>query len=322
MVLLVDDDPVVASAIRETFDGYADINFHYCDDPGKTVQVAKEIRPTVILLDMLMPQIGGITVLRYLRADPETKRIPVVVLSTKEDAARKAEVFENGGNDYLIKLPDAVEMLARIRYHSQYYQNLLQRDEAYHALRVSQGKLADSNLQLQRMVSSDGLTGIANRRCFDESLEIEWRRSIRSQDWVSVILIDVDFFKACNDTYGHLVGDEILQRVAAALMDCVRRPADLVARYGGDEFVVMLSATDTEGASRLAEKIRASVEALQLKNKESSVAEVVTITLGVAAALPVAGSSPLSILELADRMLYRAKQDGRNCVCVAPAKED
>ncbi|HCL54373.1 MAG TPA: diguanylate cyclase response regulator, partial [Pseudomonas sp.] len=127
-----------------------------------------------------------------------------------------------------------IELVARIRYHSRSYLTLLQRDEAYRALRVSQQQLLDSNLMLQRLMNSDGLTGLSNRRHFDEYLELEWRRAMREQQQLSLLMIDVDYFKAYNDTFGHLAGDEALRRVAEAIRGSCSRPSDLPARYGGE----------------------------------------------------------------------------------------
>jgi len=143
--------------------------------------------------------------------------VPIIVLSTKEDPKVKSAAFTAGANDYLVKLPDVIELLARIRYHSRSYLTMLQRDEAYRALRESQQQLLDTNLVLQRLIKSDGLTGLANRRHFDEYLEIEWKRALRYQSELSLLMIDVDYFKAYNDQHGHVAGDEVLRRVGESL---------------------------------------------------------------------------------------------------------
>ncbi len=153
MVLLVDDQSIVAEALRSIVDPLPDIDFHYVSEPADAIRTAEEIHPTVILLDLVMPGITGTTLLRYMRANPNTRDIPVVVLSTKEDAEMKASAFAAGANDYLIKWPESVELLARIRYHSSWYLHMLQRDEAFQALRESQKKLADTNLELRRLAS-------------------------------------------------------------------------------------------------------------------------------------------------------------------------
>ena len=151
MVLLVDDQGVVAAAVRKALAQEADIDFHYCSDSRKALEAAMQIKPTVILQDLMMPEIDGLDLLRLYRANPTTQDVPVIVLSTEEEAKVKAKAFELGANDYLVKLPDRVEFLARIRFHSQAYLNRLQRDEAYRALRESQQRLVESNATLHSL---------------------------------------------------------------------------------------------------------------------------------------------------------------------------
>lgn len=321
LVMLVDDQPMVAEALRRMLVEEADIDYHYCQDPIQSVKMAEQIKPTTILLDLVMPDIDGMSILRYLRVNPVTKDIPVVVLSSKEDVQLKAEAFASGANDYLIKWPDRIELLARIRYHSQWFFNLKQRDEAFRALRVSQQKLAESNLQLQRLASLDGLTGLPNRRFFDERLDEEWLRAARQKDWFSIVMIDIDHFKQYNDCYGHLAGDATLKSVAQTLANMLRRPADLAARYGGEEFVLILPGTDAQGAHNIAEKVRLAVEALDIAHAKSSVASHVTISLGVATTIPLHTTSPTALLAEADGALYVAKDNGRNQLAVAPVMQ-
>jgi signal transduction histidine kinase len=148
MVMLVDDQAIVAEAVRRSLANLADVDFHYCPDPRQAVALATQLRPTVILQDLVMPGIDGLELLKQYRANPATANVPVIVLSTKEDPKVKGQAFELGANDYLVKLPDRVELVARIRFHSQFYLNQLQRDEAYRALRESQQQLVDSNTAL------------------------------------------------------------------------------------------------------------------------------------------------------------------------------
>lgn len=264
MVLLVDDQAMIGEAVRRSLSHEDNIDFHFCADPRQALEQAIQLKPTVILQDLVMPGLDGLSLVREYRAHPATQDIPIIVLSSKEDALVKSAAFAAGANDYLVKLPDTIELVARIRYHSRSYLTLLQRDEAYRALRVSQQQLLDTNLMLQRLMNSDGLTGLSNRRHFDEYLELEWRRAMREQQQLSLLMIDVDYFKAFNDTFGHLAGDEALRKVADAIRGSCGRPSDLPARYGGEEFALVLPNTSPGGARLVAEKLRQGVVALNI----------------------------------------------------------
>jgi two-component system chemotaxis family response regulator WspR len=318
LVMLVDDQPMVAEALRRILVEEPDMDLHYCSNPADALNMAGEIKPSVILLDLVMPDIDGLTVLRAMREYVVTATVPVVVLSSREDPAMKAEAFALGANDYLIKWPDRIELLARLRYHSQWYSNMQQRDEAFRALRVSQRKLAESNVRLQRQAAVDGLTGISNRRYFDDRLDEEWKRSIREQEWISLIMIDVDHFKLYNDHYGHMAGDDCLRAIALATSRILLRPTDVAARYGGEEFVVILPGTDQEGAKIVAENICKAVEGLAIPHALSVTAPVVTVSLGVASTVPTRNAHPQKLLAEADDALYAAKEAGRNCYITAP----
>ncbi len=264
MVLLVDDQAMIGEAVRRGLSNEENIDFHFCSDPHQAIAQAVRIKPTVILQDLVMPGLDGLSLVREYRNHPATRDIPIIVLSTKEDPLVKSAAFAAGANDYLVKLPDNIELVARIRYHSRSYMMLLQRDAAYRALRVSQQQLLDTNLVLQRLMNSDGLTGLSNRRHFDEYLELEWRRAMRDQSQLSLLMIDVDYFKAYNDNFGHLEGDEALRKVATAIREACSRPSDLPARYGGEEFALVLPGTSPGGARLMAEKLRQSVVALKI----------------------------------------------------------
>jgi two-component system chemotaxis family response regulator WspR len=312
MVLLVDDQAMVGEAVRRALLNQPGIDFHYCADPAKAVAVAEQIRPTVILQDLVMPGIDGLTLVRRYRANSATSEIPIVVLSTTEDPAVKGDAFAAGANDYLVKLPSQIELVARIRYHSKAYSNQLQRDEAYRALRESQQQLTEKNIELQRLTNVDGLTEICNRRHFNEHLQLEWSRSLRDQSPLSVLMIDIDDFKQYNDTYGHLGGDEALKKVASTLQLNANRATDLVARYGGEEFALVMTTTPLTGASFMAGKLRAAVRDLQLVDGPSAVVRHLTVSVGGASTIPQRGGSSLQLIEAADKALYEAKRSGKN----------
>ena len=315
IVLLVDDQAIIAEGIRRMLADEDDIVFHYCEDPSQAISIATDINATVILQDLVMPDIDGMTLVRFFRANADTNTIPIIVLSSKEDPQVKSDAFTNGANDYLVKLPDQIELLARIRAHSKSYSNQLERDAAFDAMNKMQKELEESNKKLQDLSSKDGLTGVPNRRYFDESLDREWRRTMRNKSTMSLIFIDIDFFKPFNDNYGHQAGDECLQRVANVLNHTILRPGDIIARYGGEEFTAILPETLSEGASVVAEKLRQAVESMNIQHEYSEAASFVTISLGIADSDGVADRAAL--LKKADQCLYEAIESGRNCYKIA-----
>ncbi|AKQ56703.1 diguanylate cyclase [Bordetella hinzii] len=318
MVLLVDDQVMVGEAIRRALASEPDIEFHYCSDPAEALKTAVQMRPTVILQDLVLPGVDGLTLVQAYRAHPVTKDIPIIVLSTREDPVVKSAAFASGANDYLVKLPDAIELVARLRYHSRSYLALVQRDEAYQALRQSQQQLLESNMELRRLTNSDGLTGLGNRRYLDEYLAAEWARAHREQRELSLLMIDVDHFKLFNDLYGHIAGDEALKRVAGTIFACCDRSSDLAARFGGEEFAMVLPGK-TAGSARLtAEKLRRNVEALQIPHAEGGTGPWLTVSLGVSTLVPASDRPYTDLIEQADRGLYEAKRQGRNRVVQAP----
>ncbi|MAT64874.1 MAG: diguanylate cyclase response regulator [Gammaproteobacteria bacterium] len=322
VVLLVDDQEMVAEGIRRMLADEPGIELHYCQDPRNAIQMATELKVTTILQDLVMPEIDGIMLVRFYRANPVTQDIPVIVLSSKEDPTIKSDAFSCGANDYLVKLPDKIELVARVRAHSRTYLLQKERDAAYHALREIQRQLEESNSQLeesnrelQRLSSLDGLTGIANRRQFDKQLEKEWQLALRNCSGLALVMIDIDYFKLYNDTHGHQLGDDCLKAVARELARVVHRPSDLVARYGGEEFGVILPNTDEEGAMQVAEKMQQVIHELNIEHEASKVSDRITLSIGMATASP-RGGQPGDLLKQADAALYEAKSQGRNRIVV------
>lgn len=312
VVLLVDDQVMIAEGIRRMLLDESDIEFHYCPDPKQAVAMALEIEPTIILQDLIMPDVDGYTLVRQYREHEKIHNIPVIVLSTREDPKDKSLAFENGANDYLIKLPDKIELIARIRANTKNFLTQLERDEAFATLAELQDQLKQSNEELQKLTCLDSLTGIANRRRFDSFIQKECLRSAREGAPLALLLIDIDYFKAYNDNYGHLGGDGCLRKVADALRKAVQRPADLVARYGGEEFAIILPNTNVEGALKIAEYLHSVVQDLEIPHKFSEVSDIITISTGIACKVANMNHSPGDLIEMADRALYEAKKSGRN----------
>jgi two-component system chemotaxis family response regulator WspR len=240
----------------------------------------------------------------------------VVVLSTKEEAKLKAHAFAVGAHDYLVKLPDRLELVARIRHHSAGYISGLQRDAALRSLRASREELTRANEELRRLAALDGLTGIANRRRFDEAAHVEWQRGWRQHTPLALLLCDVDHFKLYNDHLGHPAGDLCLKKTAAVLTGQLKRPADLAARYGGEEFALLLPDTDLAGALRVGEACRAGLERLALPHPGAP-RGLVTMSTGVACIVPDEDNTLEDLIARADAALYEAKRTGRNRVSPA-----
>ncbi|WAC29484.1 diguanylate cyclase [Ancylobacter sp. SL191] len=310
MVLLVDDQVLICEAVRRALSTEPDLDFHYCTDPLEALRIAEEVKPTVILQDLVMPGMDGLDLVRRYRDTPTTHAVPVIVLSAKDEPAVKSAAFQAGANDYLVKLPDRIELIARIRYHTRAYLDHVQRDAAYTALRESQRQLMQANLELERLTRIDGLTGLGNRRYFDEYMLAEWRRALRIHAPIALLMIDVDNFKRYNDSHGHLAGDDVLRKVADAIQEGVGRSGDLAARFGGEEFVVVLLNTELARAQEVADQIMARIHALDIPAQDGHV----TISIGAAAMVPIDGVSPEDLIKAADLALFRAKSNGRDRV--------
>jgi two-component system chemotaxis family response regulator WspR len=311
-VLLVDDQAIIAEGIRRMLEAEKDIKLHYCAEPSKAIDTAIEINATVILQDLVMPDVDGMTLVRFYKANHATKDIPIIVLSSKEDPTIKRDAFGFGASDYLVKLPDKIELIARIRAHAKNYIMQVERDAAFFALREMKKQLELSNRKLKKLSMLDGLTGIANRRHFDETFEEELSKAYKTQAPLSLVLIDIDFFKRYNDSYGHQGGDDCLIRVGKTLTNECKNSDDLPARYGGEEFVVLLPGTGEDQAEIVAERIRKAVLELCIEHKASDASPCVTLSLGIGTMLPNEKLKAQQLIERADKALYKAKEKGRN----------
>ena len=319
-VLLVDDQLIIVEAVRRMLADQEDIEFHFTTDAREAINCANELQPTVILQDLVMPEVDGFELIRRFRNEEMLAHVPIIVLSAREDPKLKAHGFAVGANDYLVKLPDKLELLARVRHHSNAHIHRLQRDQAFRFLRESQQKLAAANVELQKLAALDPLTGIANRRRFDESLVLEWQRGQREKTPLSLLMVDVDHFKHYNDSYGHPAGDLALKKVAAVLTENLKRPADLVTRYGGEEFAIILPETDSAGAMSVAKDCLRHLENLRIENTKATPYGLLTMSIGVHTIVPHKPSTSQELVATADRALYAAKAEGRNRVIQASFK--
>lgn len=264
-------------------------------------------QPDIILLDAQLPDIDGFDVALKIRAleKPEdwTAIIFLTSMSNDEDLARGIEV---GGDDYLMKPISEVVLKAKIRAMHRLVE--MQRS----LVSVTQ-KLNEANVKLQRLSATDGLTGISNRRMYDELAIREWRRCERMNKPLALVMIDVDHFKLFNDKYGHQTGDECLKKVAEQVGRAAPRATDLAARYGGEEFVLVLGETDTDGAKWIANRLRQQVSELNIPHYATD-SRHVTISCGVASVIPDETCTLETLLKSADHALYKAKKSGRDQV--------
>jgi diguanylate cyclase (GGDEF)-like protein len=272
------------------------------------IEVFSREKPDIILLDVIMPGIDGIETATRIRAlEAKGEWTPIIFLSAMTSDEDLERGITAGGDDYIYKPVSEVVLGAKIRA----MQRIIQMRTA---LIATTRQLDSANQELKRLSASDGLTGIANRRCFDETLTREWRRARRTKSSVALIMCDVDHFKLYNDTYGHQGGDDCLRNVARAICSVMDRPADIAARYGGEEFAVILPDTPVGGALVVAEKIRHAIHAMNMPHSASSFSKV-TLSLGIAAFAPEGDEPQQFLIERADRALYRAKHAGRDRVC-------
>ena len=317
-ILVVDDTPHNLQLLLNmlTRKGYEAVGVN---DGIKALADMQDKLPDLVLLDINMPNINGFEVCQKLKSGDRTRDIPIIFVSARDEVLDKVQAFSLGGVDYITKPFQIAEVLARVenqltlrRLQQQLQaQNEQLKQEIDHRV-VAETLLQEANKKLEQLVNLDGLTQLANRRCFDEYLEQEWQRLGREQLPLSLIMCDIDFFKNYNDTYGHVTGDDCLRKVSGVIKQSVRRPADLAARYGGEEFVLVLPNTDIEGAVSIAESIRHQLSDLAIPHEDSPVSQFVTLSLGVTCLTPKIDSNPSVLLTAADYALYRAKELGRD----------
>ena len=264
-------------------------------DARKGVDLAAKHRPDLILLDILMPDMDGYETLDLLKKSDETSDIPVIFITGLDSREDEEIGLVSGAEDYITKPFSATIVNIRVR---------------------NQIKIINQMRAIERLSTIDQLTEIPNKRSFNNQLNMEWRRAVRNRTPISVMMIDVDKFKNYNDKYGHLQGDVALRTVARTLSRTLKRPADFVARWGGEEFAVLLPATDIDGALVIAEQIRDNIQNAEIPyaGKNSS---GVTISLGVNTQIPTQSDSMDDFIYNADMALYTAKRTGRNRVCRA-----
>jgi diguanylate cyclase (GGDEF)-like protein len=319
-ILIVDDSPDTCWSLQALLTGAGHDDIRTATSGAAALDLLSQLEDQVdlVLLDVVMPRMDGLEVCRRIKARPAWRDIPVLMMTGRNDEECLERAFAGGAIDYLVKPIQFVELTARVRSALTLKRELdLRRSRERELLRVTE-LLKDANQALERLARLDALTGLANRRHLTEHLDQEWRRCRRSEEWLSVLMVDVDHFKAYNDFYGHQHGDECLQRIAKVLESAVKRSGDLVARYGGEEFVLVLPNMDVSDVKRLAAMLQAELEALAIPHESSTAARHVTISCGGAGTIPHPPDQPRDLLARADQALYQAKTAGRNRACFAP----
>ncbi|MBI5524300.1 MAG: diguanylate cyclase [Desulfarculus sp.] len=321
-IMVVDDSRLARAALEELLrrEGYhhiVQVNSGQAamDSLGlEQAESSPASLPDLILLDIVMEGLDGIGLCSRIKAHQHLRDIPIIMLTAKADSDSLRQAFQAGAMDYVTKPYHEAELALRVRSALTLKAEIDRRKAREADLIDATHKLGALNRKLRQLSNLDGLTGISNRRFFDEAFPREWRRALRQGHPLAVLMIDIDHFKAYNDNFGHAQGDECLKQVARCLLEGLRRPGDLLARYGGEEFVVVLADTDRQGALVVAEALRQGVERLGLPHAKSHAAKVVTVSIGAAAALPGEGQLEHDLLAQADRALYRAKALSRNRV--------
>lgn len=305
-LLLVDDEDLSLAYLKQIVNpwGYEVMTASNGKQAWEYLQNERE--PVLAVVDWVMPEIDGIELCRKIKGRAEGYKIYVIMLTMRADKEGLVLALNSGADDYISKPFHAEELRSRL----QVGRRLL---EYQYTLACLTEELICANVELNRMVSIDGLTGIANRRHFEERYKEEWRRAMREEIPLAVIMIDIDYFKKYNDFYGHIGGDHCLKRVAQTLSQTISRAGDLVARCGGEEFVVLLPNTDNVGATVVAEALRSAVNQLAVEHYGSP-SQLLSISLGVAASFPQQGGNSEELLKRADQALYQAKTAGRNNV--------
>ncbi|WP_413165249.1 diguanylate cyclase domain-containing protein [Capilliphycus salinus ALCB114379] len=331
VVICVDDEPTILESLkvelRKALDNQCIIEV--AESGQEALELLDELQEenseiAVVLSDYLMPGILGDELLRIIhQRSPKTLNILLTGqadLPALGNAIKYAKLYRYIAkpwqpDDLKLTVIEAVNSYIQEKKIQEQTLKLQQMNEELKRL-ASELKLA--NQELQRLAVTDSLTKLANRRQFDEYLVHEWLRMMREQQFLSLILCDVDFFKNYNDKYGHPAGDNCLRAVANAIRQQVKRPGDLAARYGGEEFVIILPNTQAEGAVNVAEGIRQQIKSLNLPHSQSKIADCITVSSGVASVVPHPNYSPSDLIAAADIALYEAKQQGRDCVIYKP----
>lgn len=306
-ILIVDDNVKNRHVLKDMVLSFGHIPV-LAENGIEALSKMKEQSPDMVLLDILMPEMSGFEVLDHMKGNNNLRHIPVIMISAVDHIYSVIKCIEKGADDYFDK-PFNPKLL-KARMDSSLEKKRLRDIEKEYRLR------------LEHLSITDGLTGIANRRFFDDFLQKEWYRALRLSKAISLIMVDVDFFKIFNDTYGHPSGDRCLTKVANTLKHTLKRAGEIVARYGGEEFIIVMPNTQLKDAIKISKEISAKIRSLEIENKDSTVSAYITVSMGIANVVPRNSSSPSAFIDKADKALYKAKAEGRNRYSVFETNSD
>jgi len=317
-ILIVDDKPgniLVLEGILENLE----CNIITASSGNVALGLMLEYDFALVLLDVQMPEMDGFETATLMKGSERTKVLPIIfVTAISKEQWCIFKGYEVGAVDYLFKPIEPIVLKSKVKVFLELYEQkrLLKKQAELLEIRVKELlDLKQVNCYLENLSTLDGLTGIPNRRSFDQFIETSWKNAMREQLQLSLVMVDIDFFKDYNDNYGHLKGDDCLILVAKMLLSSIKRPIDFVARYGGEEFMAVLTNTGKQGALLVAERMKKGIEQLAITHDYSDVAAWVTVSIGVAEIIPQPTDSIMDLIKNVDQALYQAKQDGRNKIC-------
>ena len=319
-VLIVDDRPENLLTLECLLES-PDLEIVRAESGPEALEKMLEYEFALVLLDVQMPGMDGYETAELMRGNNRTRNIPIIfVTAARKEREQIFKGYDAGAVDYLLKPLEPAVLNSKVGVFLELYMQKIQLQEKTRELDAKiveleelQQQLEESNEQLRLLSSLDGLTGLPNRRCFDDLFESEWQRAVRNKSEIAILLIDIDYFKLYNDTYGHIAGDHCLRQVGRALDRCLHRNVDIVARFGGEEFIALLPGTDMKGASLVAGRMQETVNGLGITHSDSDAADVLSVSIGVCTATPASRDRASRLVDCADKALYAAKSAGRNC---------
>lgn len=317
-ILIVDDRPENL-LVLESILYNMECNIIKATSGNEALSLMFDYNFALVLLDVQMPEMDGFEIAELMRSNSRTRFTPIIfVTAISKEKKCIFKGYEVGAVDYLFKPIEPVVLQSKVKFFIELYnQNkIIEQQKTLLEIKIKElSELKAANFNLENLSYTDGLTGISNRRNFDSYIEMSWNNCLNSNKPLSLIMMDIDYFKLYNDNYGHIKGDDCLKAVAKELSKSAKRTLDLSARYGGEEFVIILPETHKDGAEVIAEEIRKNIINLDIPHESSPISKNVTLSLGVTTMVPNNQHTISEFINDADKALYEAKSLGRNRTC-------